>query len=149
MTQKKIQEAELDAVVVLQEMWDWASRTTAFGYTEMAPLWYTINPENKSGKMLYNLLGDKRFLVTNACPELVRSPNHRGKPDPKYLGGNLYALMYKYHYNMLLVCGKVAWETYLASRKWYHPQCRVVKMKHPAARDWTKEEVEQWQRRLL
>ena len=136
------------AVVVLDSMWDWRSKTTDAGYTELAPRYYTINSENKSGKMLYKLIGHNRFLVTNACPELVKSANHRGTPNPEYLGGNLYTLYVRHEYKLLLVCGKVAWDTYVKSKQWFQYKHRVVKMKHPAARDWTKEETERYKRYL-
>lgn len=140
----------VNAVVILSVMWDWRSMTTDAGYIEQAPRYYNINPENKSGKMLYKLLGNKGFLVTNACKELVRSANDKGNPDPRWLSDNLYTLMVRHQYRLLLVCGKVAWDTYLDSRKWFQtgPNCRALKMKHPAARDWSKEEIERWQQRL-
>ena len=135
-----------DVVVVLESMWDWRSMTSQFGYTE-APAYFRINPHNHSGKRLHFLLQGFDFVVTNACRELVGGPNEHGTPDPKWLADNLNSV----EFNKLLVCGRVAWNTYIASG--YSLQCRqakqtVVKIKHPAARDWTKEEMDRWQQTL-
>ena len=136
----------VNAVAVLDTMWDWRSMTTGAGYGAQAPRSYTINPENKSGKRLYQLLGDKKFVVTNACPQLVGGPNEKGTPDPNWLHDNISDLYQRYKYKLLLVCGKVAWETY--QRCGYRPKARVIRMKHPAARNWTRTEIQQWQRSL-
>lgn len=141
---KKPAERTLDAVVVLEVMWDWNAMTTDAGYAEEAPRWFSINPDNFSGRRLHYLMDGRSFLVTNACRELVTSAKGRGKADPAWLAENLEA-MSKWGYKLLLVCGGVAWETY--QKCGYRPPgCRILKMKHPAARDWTTEHLKRYQR---
>lgn len=125
------------AVAVLQEMWDWRSRTTSAGYKELAPPYYRINPRNFSGKRLYDWIGPRgevfdELLVTNACKELVSGPNERGTPDPKWLKKNIDSLK---PFDLLLVCGKVAQQTCCCT--WGYP-ARTIYLPHPAARNWTK-----------
>lgn len=144
---------KLDAVVVLNTMWDWENLTTSAGYKAVAPRWFSINPNNKSGKLLYYILGTKGFVVTNACKELVTNPNQQGKQDPVWLANNLRALYEKYQYKMILVCGKPANSCFtkcneLLTTDYKPPKMRVIKLKHPAARDWTKQEVERWRKYL-
>lgn len=117
------------ALVVLETMW---------GGNGKAPGLFRINPYNYSGKRLYSLLGHSDFWVTNACRELVSHANAHGKPDPEWLAQNLQRLTY----DLLLLCGKVAQQTY--DRCGYVPPCRIERMPHPAARTWTKAELERW-----
>lgn len=114
------------AVVVLEVMWGEPRG--------VAPGFFHINPKNASGRRLYQLLGPHNFLVTNACRECVANARLKGTPDPERLATNLQRLTY----DLLLVCGKVAQATF--DRCGYRPECKVLKIKHPAARDWTKEE---------
>lgn len=134
---------ELDTVVVLETMWDWRQATSGAGYTQ-GPAFFHINPNNHSGRRLYKLLGKRRFMVTNACRELVSGPDKHGKPDPQWLADNLRSVSFK----MLLVCGTVAWKTYLGCDYVRPEAVRVVFMKHPAARTWTREDITNWQRFL-
>lgn len=135
---------DVTCVVVLEVMWGDRVRPK-----ETAPRYYTINPHNKSGKLLYKILDGQKFLVTNACKELVTGPNQRGIPDPIWLANNLNELKHKYNYLTLLVCGSVAWNTYIMSKTNYKlPNTRVVKLKHPAARNWTKQEIIRWKEYL-
>lgn len=129
--------------MVLESMWDWRAMTSGAGYAE-APAFFYIDPDNHSGKRLHYLLEGKHFIVTNACRELVASPSHHGTPNPQWLGHNLSSIDFK----GLLVCGNVAWRTYRDCGFTLRPSCRVVKMKHPAARTWTNVEVERWKKIL-
>jgi hypothetical protein len=88
---------------------------------------------------LYKLLGNRKFLVTNACKELVGSPNHHGVPDPQWLSRNLRRLTF----DLLLVCGKVAQQTYRNCD--YQTTAKTLFMPHPAARNWTAEQITKWQ----
>lgn len=132
----KIQNSHRLVVAVLQEMWDWNSKTSEFGYVERAPEYFIINKDNFTGSRLYGWLGKQgehfdELLVTNACPELVTSARGRGKPDKKWLSANLLSLQ---PFQLLLVCGRVAQQT-------YHPgdagDARIIELPHPAARGWT------------
>lgn len=125
--------------------------TSGAGYSE-APRYFRINSENYSGKRLYKLVGpNARLLVTNACRELVTGPEKHGKGDPVWLGENLRTLdgtgilpdgVVSARIEVLLVCGKVAQETY--RRCGYTPsQARVIEIPHPAARMvWTREKIQ-------
>jgi hypothetical protein len=143
-------------------MWNWRGMTSAAGYKE-APRYFRINPKNFSGKRLYGLVGsDARLLVTNACRELVNGPKEHGKPDPVWLGENLRILDGvggelpaggivpddKWRIDVLLVCGKVAQQTFKLCG--YEPKAgRVIEIPHPAARQvWTREFIEQTARRI-
>ena len=138
---------EINVVAILETMWDWRSQTSGAGYTE-APRFFRINPQNFSGRRLYNLIGpDAKLLVTNACRELVSGPNHHGKPDPKWLAENLTliesGLPNSAPIDVLLVCGKVAQRTYRECG--YQSQtARIIEIPHPAARAvWTRQYIEQ------
>lgn len=117
-------------VAVLESMWDWRQMTSGAGYKE-APRWFRINPLNYSGKRLYKLVGEEADLyVTNACPQLMGSANHHGKPDEKWLRENLELLKP----DVLLVCGGIAQKCYDKTGM-EHP--RTLRLRHPAARNWT------------
>ena len=119
-------------IAVLESMWDWRGMTSGAGYRE-APAFFSINPENFSGKRLYRIVGaNATLLVTNACRELVESANHHGTPDPAWLAQNLQS---EEPFDLLLVCGKVAKATYEKSGVHYWE--KVIEMPHPAARNWT------------
>jgi hypothetical protein len=127
-------------VAVLESMWDWRGMTSGAGY-DRAPRWFQINRENFSGRRLYRIVGgEARLLVTNACPELVTRASEHGIPDPVWLRQNLLQLA---PFSLLLLCGKVAQETYRRTelpsegRPW-----PVISMLHPAARTWTKTMIE-------
>lgn len=135
----------IDAVVVLETMWDWRSMTSEAGYRE-APDFFYINPENHSGRRLHKLFGSYRFVVCNACSQLVGGPSEHGTPNPERLARILQKLT-RLDYRLLLLCGKVAQQTF--SRCGYRPSpCTILGMKHPAARTWTKDEIEQWQKKI-
>lgn len=137
------------AVAVLEVMWDWEARTSSAGYEEMAPTWFRINPANFTGKRLYYFLGPKGeffddLRVTNACPQLVSSARGRGTPDPIWLSNNLDSL---WPFSLLLVCGRVAQQTYsLADTLRGRERARVIELPHPANRTWTKRALEQCRR---
>lgn len=122
------------AVVILEVMW---------GETKAeAPGFFRINPYNFTGSRLYYFLGHEHFLVTNACREMVATAKGRGTPDPERLAKNLQRLTY----DLLLVCGLVARKTF--NKCGHIPDCKVVYIKHPAARDWTTEQLEQTRSKL-
>lgn len=138
------------AIAILEEMWDWRSMTSGAGYVERAPSHFQINEDNFTGRRLYDFLGHHDLLVTNACPELVTSASGRGKPDKKWLSNNLRAL---WPFELLLVCGKVAQQTYSLADTMdryspRQPRARVIEMPHPAARTWTRSALA-WARRLI
>lgn len=128
---------KMNAIVVLEVMWDWEARTSSFGYAEQAPEYFRINPNNHTGSRLYDWLPGWNGLVTNACPELVSSATGRGKPSTTWLAKNLFDLYAQTQFELLLVCGKVAQDTYTKIRGM--EAYRVVYCPHPAARGWTRE----------
>ena len=124
-------------VAVLEVMWDWRAQTSSAGYAARAPEYFRINGDNHTGKRLYDWLGHHDLLVTNACPELVTSARGRGKPDLVWLHKNISNLR---PFELILVCGKVAQETYVRDTPHYAPSGeRVVFVPHPAARMWSRQ----------
>jgi hypothetical protein len=121
-----------NVVALLDSMWNWC------GSEQEATRYFRINPDNHSGRRLYRLIGDHKLLVTNSCKELCASANHHGKPDPLWVADNLRFLETQ-GMDLLLVCGKVAKETYAASGYSFP---RVLFMDHPAARRWTTAAIE-------
>ena len=97
---------------------------------------------NFTGRRLYWFLGHYDLRVTNACRELVSGPTNHGTPDPIWLAENLR----KMTYGLLLLCGKVAQQTY--DQCGYRPTSTVLKLPHPAARLWTRELLDQWQKKI-
>lgn len=103
-----------------------------------APRWFTINPDNLSGKRLYGWLGREgvhhdELCVTNACREAVERATHHGTPDPEWLAENLERLR---PFSLILVCGKAAQQTIRLSST---VGARCIFLPHPAARNWTRE----------
>lgn len=136
----------LRTIAILEVMWDWRAQTSKAGYQEKAPPWFRINPENFTGKRLYNFVGKANkdgLKVTNACPQLVESAKGRGKPDEHWLRENLEKLR---PFDLVLVCGKVAQSVFCLStvvnargieKGKSKGHARVIFMPHPAARNWT------------
>lgn len=103
-----------------------------------APGMFRINPYNFTGRRLYWLLGHKDLWCTDACKNVVYKSIDHGKPDPEWLASNLRRLSC----DLLLVCGRVAERTFHVCG--YAPDCRVVTIPHPAARNWTKEKLNKY-----
>ncbi len=124
-------------IAVLETMWDWRSMTSNAGYQE-APRYFRINPDNHSGRRLYRLIGIGHELwVTNACRELVRSASDHGRPDPAWLHENLTMLIGQFQPRLILVCGKVAQETFSRCSYILPATTTTLHIAHPAARSWT------------
>lgn len=153
----------MQALAILEVMWDWRGRTTRAGYRATAPIYYKINPQNHSGKRLYWLLGIdplkpaiqlNHLLVTNACPNLVSSPKERGTPDTEWLRQNIVTIEHELagedkQLDLILVCGKVAQKTFADIVPKFNifewckeKRTRLVFMPHPAARCWNKKALE-------
>jgi hypothetical protein len=118
-------------VAVLEVMWGTPGRYRAF----------RINPLNASGARLIRLIGHNKFLVTNACPDGVMRATERGRPDAEWLRANLKAL----RPDVLLVCGTVAQATFAHDMA---PRAKVLHMPHPAARNWSRQRLAAWRRRI-
>jgi len=110
-----------------------------------APRYFRINPHNLSGKRLYRMVGDANLFVTNCCPIMQTSARHHGTPDAAWVLENLQRLE---PFDVLLVCGSVAAKTYKEAGYLQTYGTQTIHMKHPAARSWTKSELEQMQRRI-
>lgn len=126
-------------VAVLDTMWGTSGR---------APLYFYINPRNHSGARLYRLTGVRArdLLVVNACPQQTGHATKHGTPSAQWLSRALAALPEPFQAACLLVCGQVAQRTYDAARvQWRGP---VVRMLHPAARTWTRAELDRIARQL-
>ena len=121
----------MNIVALLESMWGWR------GYSAEGDVvrYFRINPENFSGKRLYRICGNHSLLVTNSCRECQATASDHGKPDPEWVAGNLKFLASE-QMHLLLVCGKVAKETFERSGFQFP---RVIFMDHPAARRWTNE----------
>jgi hypothetical protein len=125
----------MNIVALLDSMWGWRGYNDA---GEEAPRYFRINRENHSGRRLYSLVGDASLLVTNSCRTVQSSANHHGAPDPAWVLDNLKFLQSE-KMDLLLVCGKVAKETY--ERSGFEAP-HVIFMDHPAARRWTPQAME-------
>lgn len=136
---------KLRATVVLEVMWDWRSMTSNAEYVEQAPKWFTINPNNFTGRRLHWFLGHNDFLVTNACPELVSSPNHRGTPSKDWLKSNLKEMYDRWKFDTVFICGSVARSIY--EHNWL-PLVRTIYMPHPAFRGWNRTTLDEAKRRI-
>lgn len=117
----------LKAVAILDTMWG--------NYdSDRSPAYFRINPDNKTGRVLYQWLGDRfRLVVTNACAQLVSHAAKHGTPHPERLQANLARL---HPIDLLLVCGNVAQRTYQPT---WAGKARIVEVPHPAARMWTRQ----------
>lgn len=134
----------IKVVAVLDTMWDWRGLTTTAGYRQ-APRFFQINPNNFTGRRLYQLIGsNSKLLVTDACPELVSSPKEHGTPNTKWLRDNLVQLHSLMHgIDVILVCGRVAQKTFQQIHLEF-TRTEVIEIPHPAARTvWTKAYIEQ------
>jgi len=121
-----------NVVALLESMWGWRGYSSAGDVIR----YFRINPDNFSGRRLYSLIGPQHsLLVTNSCRECQRSANDHGTPDPAWVADNLRFLASE-KMDLLLVCGKVAKETYERCGFQFE---RVLFMDHPAARRWTAE----------
>lgn len=103
-----------------------------------APAWFIINPWNHSGRRLYKLTEARvgELWVTNACPLRTDHAKRHGMPNPEWLHHNLWNMPLHCRRLPLLVCGKVAEQTYRESG--YKHLGTVMFMAHPAARNWTR-----------
>jgi hypothetical protein len=127
-------------VALLESMWNWEGCHD--GDVEAAR-YFRINPDNFSGRRLYRICGEGHsLLVTNSCRELVASANHHGKPNPIWVKENLAILD---PFDLLLVCGRVAKETYNATGCNYP---KVIFMDHPAARRWSNATLDEMTSRI-
>ena len=120
-------------VAVLEVMW---------GDVDLpeAPRFFRINHHNLSGKRLYKFLGHTDLLVTNACPQMVDRASGRGETDPQWLSDNIRSL---WPFELLLVCGKKAQETYrLSDTLEGRQRSRVIELPHPANRTWTRQALD-------
>lgn len=122
-------------LVILDTMWGTGGR---------APRWFHINPQNHSGRRLYALTGARygELYVTNACPQQTTHATRHGRPDAGWLAVSLRLIPGNAHRAPLLVCGAVAQRAYeriLARTGHVGP---VYYMKHPAARTWTRKELD-------
>ena len=122
-------------VALLESMWGWRGYNEA---GEESPRYYRINRNNFSGRRLYRLCGDHLLLVTNSCRMVQASANEHGTPDPEWVRGNLEFLKSE-KIHLLLLCGKVAQETYDRSGFEFE---NIIRMDHPAARRWTNEALD-------
>lgn len=118
----------MKVVAILEIMWgERAGR---------APRWFSINPDNASGRRLYKWVGDAELVVTNVCPQMMDSAKGRDTPDPVWLKENLERLR---PYDLVLACGSVV------ARHLDPAWCggaRVLWLPHPAFRGWTRSALE-------
>lgn len=121
---------------------------TMWGVGGRAPKYFFINPNNASGRRLYKLTQacSIDLIVLNSCREQTSHADAHGTPDSEWLLSALRAVPSPYRSGILLVCGKVAQKTFdQIADQW---RGRVLKMPHPAARTWTKEQIADMQRRI-
>ncbi len=119
-------------VALLDSMWGWAGHNIPGAE---APRFFKINPRNFSGQRLYKLVGNQHLVVTNCCSVVQATANHHGEPDLEWTRDNLCMAL---PFDLLLVCGRVAKETFEKVRE-PKPPYQIMWIDHPAARRWTKE----------
>jgi uracil-DNA glycosylase len=115
-------------VALLDSMW---------GGEGEAARYFRISPDNLSGRRLYRLCGDANLLVTNSCREMQQTAGGHGIPDPAWVTENLKRLE---PFELLLVCGRVAWQAYLGVLRDYP---KVLMIDHPAARRWSNKKLDE------
>lgn len=130
-------------VAVLDVMW--GDRAADRG-----PRWFTINPENHSGRRLYKLTVGFELVVTNACPQVVTSAKGRGVPSPDWLALNVTALAKcDPSASLFLVCGSTAHATWKAAGLGEDVYgAAVLFTPHPAWRGWTKAVIDELTARI-
>jgi hypothetical protein len=126
---------------------------TMWGGDGVAPHWFTINPRNASGRRLYRLTGatERTLIVTNACPQRTAHATKHGTPSSEWLRDSIRQIPARYRHGVLLVCGKIAQQTYdeMLTEYGHGPHYGLVQfIKHPAARNWTHDEIERTARRI-
>lgn len=153
----------MNVVALLESMWGWRGFNEA---GEVAPRYFRINPDNHSGRRLYRLVGTRNLLVTNCARHVQRTANDHGTPDPEWVRENLIFLR-KQGMQLLLVCGKVAQETFSIVTGFKEiggiypfPQGDVILpgmgsdkfpylcMDHPAARRWSNVKIEETKKEI-
>jgi hypothetical protein len=113
----------------------------------LAPRWFSINPDNVTGRNLYKMMPPGAdLLCMNVHPYIVASANHHGTPDPLYVAWNLRQLdapmwgTTRPMIDTLLVCGRIAKETF--KRSPYKTYAKILFIKHPAWRAWSNGEFQ-------
>jgi len=117
-------------VAVLETIWG----------SEVSPRFFRINPYNVSGSRLYRLIESRDLWVTNVCRLAGRHARQHGIPDADWLCQNLNLI----DCDVLLVCGRIAQATYAQTTGYWKRDARVIRMPHPAARNWTREQFEHY-----
>lgn len=134
-------------LAVLDTMWG--------AHGRRAPHWFQINPHNHSGRRLYRLTGASvgHLWVTNACPVQTGHARAHGTPSAEWLFESMSRVRREWCNAPLIVCGQVAQRTfdeliahYGLPSTWHDGP--VLRMKHPAARTWTAQELARVARRL-
>ena len=127
-------------VALLDSMWGWRGMTSKGDVIR----YFRINADNFSGRRLYRMCGNHSLLVTNSCRECQSSSSDHGTPDPEWVASNLKFLESQ-GMNLLLICGKVAKDTYERSGFDFP---KVIFMDHPAARRWSNKTLDEMALRI-
>lgn len=118
----------MNVVAILQSMWG-PERGTA-------PLFFRINPRNRSGAKLYRITDGHSLVVTNTASVCGDSPDDHQPIDLAHLKRALDRLRNGIGVGAVLVCGNQAKEAWLELPAKYRATPHII-MPHPAARNLT------------
>lgn len=118
----------MNIVAILQSMWG--------PRRERAPLFFRINPQNRSGAKLYTVTQGHSLVVTNTASICGDSPDDYQPIDLAHLTKALDRLRKGIGIDAVLVCGNQSKEAWLALPAKYRTTPHII-MPHPAARNLT------------
>ena len=101
-----------------------------------APLFFKINPRNRSGAKLYRITQGHSLVVTNTASICGHSPDDHQPIDQAHLMRALDRLRKGIGIDLILVCGNQAKEAWNALPAEYRSGPHII-MPHPAARNLT------------
>lgn len=138
---------KISILAVLQNAW--TDETNYDRLNKRKPLWFHINPLNKTGKKLYRITKGYDLRVTNVCPEWKLNPREKGKSDIDFVSRALKSG----DYLIYLVCGNQAIETFKKYQKEFSKVIDfrkkiVIFMPHPASRTLTNKLLDEVKREL-
>jgi hypothetical protein len=115
-------------LAILQSMWHYDAPAKA-------PLFFRINPRNRSGAKLYKITAGHKLLVTNSTSVCGTGPDSNAPIDLKFLERAIRRAD-RMKIDVLLVCGRQAKEAFEQLPEDLRRKPHII-MPHPAARNLT------------
>lgn len=116
-------------LAILQSMWHHEAPTKA-------PLYFVINPRNRSGAKLYRITTGHRLYVTNSTSVCGTGPDSNAPIDMAFLERAIRRARERLKADTLLVCGRQAKEAFERLPPDLQALPHLI-MPHPAARNLT------------